>query len=77
MIAFGNLTRAPPLPTSSLRQTRLQRRPTVARHCMQIIYVCVVMGGGRSFAFTLIPRTGVQGHTYSLHRTHWGASLGL
>jgi hypothetical protein len=32
----------------------------------------VVMGGGRSFAFKLIPRTGVQGHTYSLHRTHMG-----
>jgi len=29
-------------------------------------------GGGRSFAFTLIPRTGVERHTYSLHRTHMG-----
>jgi hypothetical protein len=36
------------------------------------LYVCEVMGGGWSFAFTLIPRTGVQGHTNSLHRTHMG-----
>jgi hypothetical protein len=28
------------------------------------------MGGGRSVAFTLIPRNGVEGHTYSLHHTH-------
>jgi hypothetical protein len=36
-------------------------------------HVCVCGdGGGSSFAFTLIPRTGVQGHTYSLHRTHKG-----
>ena len=34
--------------------------------------ICEVMGGGWSFAFTLIPRTGVQGHTNSLHRTHMG-----
>jgi hypothetical protein len=34
--------------------------------------MCEVMGGGWSFAFTLIPRTGVQGHTNSLHRTHMG-----
>jgi hypothetical protein len=27
-------------------------------------------GGGGSFAFALIPRTRVEGHTYSLHRTH-------
>jgi hypothetical protein len=33
------------------------------------LFACVAMGGGRSFAFTLIPRTGVAGHTYSLHRT--------
>jgi hypothetical protein len=37
-----------------------------------LIYVCEVMGGGWSFAFTLIPRTGVQGHTNSLQRTHMG-----
>jgi hypothetical protein len=35
-------------------------------------FICEVMGGGWSFAFTLIPRTGVQGHTNSLHRTHMG-----
>jgi hypothetical protein len=33
---------------------------------------CEVMGGGWSFAFTLIPTTGVQGHTNSLYRTHMG-----
>ena len=35
-------------------------------------YICEVMGEGWSFAFTLIPRTGVQGHTNFLHRTHMG-----
>jgi hypothetical protein len=34
------------------------------------VHVCG--DGGRSFAFTLISRTGVQGHTYTLHRTHMG-----
>jgi hypothetical protein len=35
-------------------------------------HVCVVMGGGGSFTFTLMTRPGVQGHTYSLHHTHMG-----
>jgi hypothetical protein len=34
--------------------------------------VCVAMGGGWSFAFTLIPRTGLQGHTNSFTGTHMG-----
>jgi hypothetical protein len=35
----------------------------VAVSTLLMLLVCEVMGGGWSFAFTLIPRTGVQGHT--------------
>jgi hypothetical protein len=42
-------------------------------HAWQVSHKCVCGDRGRrSCACTLIPRTGVQGHTYSLHRTHMG-----
>jgi hypothetical protein len=47
-------------------------QPARQAHQLASLFICEVMGGGWSFAFTLIPRTGVQGHTNSLHRTHMG-----
>jgi hypothetical protein len=48
------------------------RRGLKALWGMPAVNICEVMGEGWSFAFTLILRTGIQGHTNSLHRTHMG-----